>query len=214
MAYRGLVPAARLDGIYDMSSGAMWVGPKQSFLTSPVSAGAQLNVVAFVPTDLDVEESWSAPGDVTALSASFDQWDEQVRQVIGVMDRTFRWGIYDREPMKTWSTERITVLGDAAHAVTPHLGQGANQSIEDAITLAVLFQNAQRTGVPARLRLYEKPRIGTRQVREGSREAGVLYRSTELSPDQQSQRTVAIYHRLELETMTPNVWHWMLAKVD
>ena len=77
----------------------------------------------------------------------------------------------------------------------------ANQSIEDEITLAVLFKNAQRTDVPARLRLYEKLRIArTRQVREGSREAGALYRSTELSPDQQSQRTVAIYDRSELET--------------
>jgi 2-polyprenyl-6-methoxyphenol hydroxylase-like FAD-dependent oxidoreductase len=38
-------------------------------------------------------------------------------------------GIYDRAPLKTWSTDRITLLGDAAHAVTPHLGQGANQAV-------------------------------------------------------------------------------------
>ena len=45
-----------------------------SFLTFPVSGGALLNLVAFVPTDLDVEESWSAPGDVAALAAAYNGW--------------------------------------------------------------------------------------------------------------------------------------------
>jgi salicylate hydroxylase len=201
MAYRGLIPAARLDGIYDMGTWSMWVGPGQSFLTYPVSAGALLNVVGLVPTDLDVEESWSAPGDVAALAAAYDRWDTQVRQVIGAMDHTFRWGIYDRTPLTTWSTDHITLLGDAAHAVTPYLGQGANQSVEDAITLAVLLQDAQTADVPIRLRRYEDLRIErNRQVHDGAREAGALYRSTDLSPDQQAERIVAIQDGLELET--------------
>jgi salicylate hydroxylase len=111
-----------------------------------------------------------------------------VRQITQAMEHTFRRGIYDRAPLKTWSTERITLLGDAAHAVTPHLGQGANQAVEDAITLAVLPR-------------YEDLRIErTRQVHDGSREAGALYRSTELSPGQQAERIVAINDRLQLDT--------------
>jgi salicylate hydroxylase len=201
MAYRGLIPAARLDGIYDMGTWSMWVGPGQSFLTYPVSAGALLNVVGLVPTDLDVEESWSAPGDVAALAAAYDRWDTQVRRVIAAMDHTFRWGIYDRTPLTTWSTDHITLLGDAAHAVTPYLGQGANQSVEDAITLAVLLQDAQAADVPIRLRRYEDLRIErNRQVHDGAREAGALYRSTDLSPAQQAERIVAIQDGLELET--------------
>ena len=87
---------------------------------------------------------------------------------------------------KTWSTDRIILLGDAAHAVTPQLGQGANQAVEDAITLAVLLQDAQAADIPMRLRRYEDLRIErTRQVHDGSREAGALYRSTELLPGQQ-----------------------------
>ncbi len=201
MAYRGLIPAGRLDGIYDMSLMSMWVGPGQSFLTFPVSAGKMLNLVAFVPTNLDVEESWSAPGDVAALAAAYNRWNKQVRQIIEATDHTFRWGIYDRAPLKIWSTDRITLLGDAAHAVTPHLGQGANQAVEDAITLAVLLQDAQAADVPLRLRRYEDLRTErTRQVHDGSREAGALYRSTELSPGQQAERIVAINDRLQLDT--------------
>ena len=57
-----------------------------SVLTFPVSGGALLNLVAFVPTDLDVEESWSAPGDVAALAAAYNGWAKQVRQVIEAID--------------------------------------------------------------------------------------------------------------------------------
>jgi salicylate hydroxylase len=198
MAYRGLLPADRLTGVYDMTSQTMWLGPGQSFLTFPVSAGRFLNLVAFVPTNLDVKESWSAPGEVADLAAAYEGWGEQVQQVIGAMDRTFRWGIYDREPLKTWSTDRITLLGDSAHAVTPHLGQGANQAVEDAITLAVLLQDTQADHVPARLKLYETLRIErTRAVRVGSREEGLLNRSTGLTAAEQSKRIVEIYDRLD-----------------
>jgi len=128
-------------------------------------------------------------------------WAKQVRQVIEAMDHTFRWGIYDHAPLKTWSTDRITLLGDAAHAVTPHLGQGANQAVEDAITLAVLLQDAQAADIPMRLRRYEDLRIErTRQVHDGSREPGALYRWTELLPGQQAERIVAINDRLQLDT--------------
>jgi len=100
--------------------------------------------------------------------------------------------IYHRPPLKTWSTD---------HAVTPHLGQGANQAVEDAITLAVLLQDAQAADIPMRLRRYDDLRIErTRQVHDGSREAGALYRSTELSPGQQAERIVAINDRLQLDT--------------
>lgn len=201
MAYRGLIPADRPGVAGHLNSIQMWVGPGQSFLTYPVSDGALLNVVAFVPTDLGVDESWSAPGDVAALAAAFADWDEPVREVIAAMDTTFRWGIYDRKPLQRWSTDRITLLGDSAHAVTPHLGQGANQAVEDAITLAVLLENASPADVPARLRQYEGLRIErNRQVREGAREAGHVYRASGLAPALQAERIVAIFERLELET--------------
>ncbi|MDH6244657.1 FAD-dependent monooxygenase [Mycobacterium sp. OTB74] len=199
MAYRGLIPTERLDGIYDMRRMSMWVGPGQSFLSFPVSDGALLNLVAFVPTDLDVAESWSAPGDVATLAAAYQGWADPVQQVIEAMDHTFRWGIYDREPLSSWSTDRITLLGDSAHAVTPHLGQGANQAVEDAITLAVLLEDAEPADIPDRLRYYDKLRISrNRQVRDGARMAGKLYRSSDLAPGPQVEQIVAIFDGLDL----------------
>ncbi|MFN3002126.1 FAD-dependent monooxygenase [Mycolicibacterium wolinskyi] len=201
MAYRGLIPADRLHGIADLDASAMWLGPRQSFLAYPVSAGRLLNIVAFVPTNLTVAESWTAPGDVSELAAAYRGWDPRVSAIIDAMDSTFRWGIYDREPLDRWSSDRITLLGDSAHAVTPHLGQGANQAIEDAITLATVVRGARPDDVAARLRRYEELRMGrTAQVRRQARAAGRIYRSTDLTPREQADELQAILDSVAINT--------------
>jgi salicylate hydroxylase len=65
-------------------------------------------MVAFVPTNLDTEESWTAPGDLKTLAAEYAGWDDPVLETIGALDHTFRWGIYDRVPLPYWSTGRMT----------------------------------------------------------------------------------------------------------
>lgn len=204
MAYRGLIPAARVPTEIDMRTSAMWLGPQRSFLVYPVSAGAVLNVVAFSPTNLDVLESWTAPGDVGELAAAYAGWDQRVLGIIAAMDETFRWGIYDREPLNQWSGARITLLGDSAHAVTPHLGQGANQAIEDAITLAVLLRDcvaAETADITERLRLYQELRRDrTRLVRDGARRAGATYRAADMAPTDRADRIAAILAGVAIDT--------------
>lgn len=189
MAYRGLIPMERLAWVDDANDGAMWVGPRRSFLCFPVSAGRLMNLVAFVPTDHDAEESWSAPGEVAALAAEFSRWDAPVGETIDALDSTFRWGIYDRAPLPRWSTSRITLLGDAAHAMVPHLGQGANQSIEDGFALAVLLQDVAREEIPRRLRVYEEiRRQRTSRVQSQARRAGQIYRASDESAAQTARQ--------------------------
>ncbi len=65
--------------------------------------------------------------------------------------------ILDRKPLKHWGRGRVTLLGDAAHAATPNLGQGACQAIEDAVTLAHAVR--ANPNIEAALRTYERLRI-------------------------------------------------------
>ena len=130
----------------------MWMGDGRSFICFPVSQGRLINIVAFVPSTLDMEETWFAPGDVRTLAGEYEGWDAPVRDIIAALDHTFRWGIYDRPPLPYWSRGCVTLLGDAAHPMVPHFGQGAGQAIEDGFALAVLLEHARRDEIPVRLK--------------------------------------------------------------
>jgi 2-polyprenyl-6-methoxyphenol hydroxylase-like FAD-dependent oxidoreductase len=84
-----------------------------------------------------------------------------------------RTDIYDRDPPRNrWGEGRVTLLGDAAHPMTPNLGQGACQAIEDAVELARCLGHKQ-TYAAAALGLYEARRIRrTAWIVRGSRRTG------------------------------------------
>ena len=177
MAYRGLIPAASVD----WPAGVMrnFLGPGKRIMIYPVRVGELLNYIGFVPMDEQTKESWSAPGDPATLAAEFAGWDPIVEAVLAQVKTCFRWGLYDRDPLPAWSRGRLTLLGDAAHAMLPHAGQGANQAIEDGVALAAILSQADRSTVPRALRLYEAVRRNrTSGVQSLSRLNGARYEAS------------------------------------
>ena len=80
--------------------------------------------------------------------------------------------IYDLQPLKTFVYQRVILLGDAAHATTPNMGQGAGQAMEDAIVLANCLQAYP---FEAALQRYDKIRVDhTKKVIKRSRKIGKL----------------------------------------
>jgi len=138
-AYRGLISADRLPQ-WRREAHQVWMGDGKHFMVFPVRRGELLNYVGFVPTDNETVESWSAIGDRDELAASFAGWDPRVTELLDQVETCFWWGLYDRQPLGRWVNGRLALLGDAAHPMLPHLGQGANQAIEDGTALAVLLQ--------------------------------------------------------------------------
>jgi salicylate hydroxylase len=156
----------------------MWLGKGKHFLAFPVRAGALINYVGFVPADQEMKESWSAPGDPDVLRAEFAGWDARIEGLLRQVEKTFRWALYDREPLPSWTRGRLTLLGDAAHPMLPHLGQGANQGIEDGMALATILARADSKTAPAALVAYERlRRERVAQVQRGARENGMRYDS-------------------------------------
>jgi salicylate hydroxylase len=163
IAYRGLVPAERVAHLRLPRYSNGWLGPDRHFVHYFVGAGARLlNFVAIVPARDWRIDSWSATGEVADALAEFDGWHPTVRTIIAAADRTHRWALYDREPLETWSVGRVTLLGDAAHAMLPFMAQGACQAVEDAVVLARCLTGAGPDAVADALRQYEalrKPRV-------------------------------------------------------
>jgi 2-polyprenyl-6-methoxyphenol hydroxylase-like FAD-dependent oxidoreductase len=103
-------------------------------------------------------ENEDAAGRKAELLRHFGRWHEPIPALIRATEgaEILRNDVYDREPLKSWGVGRVTLLGDAAHPMTPNLGQGACQAIEDAVVLAGCVREAS----DAALRLYEKRRKG------------------------------------------------------
>lgn len=177
VAYRGTVEHTRVPH-WPTDAWQMWLGKGKHFLAFPLRAGKLINYVGFVPADQEMKESWSAPGDPDQLREKFAGWDSRIGELLKPVQKTFRWALYDREPLPGWTRGRLTLLGDAAHPMLPHLGQGANQGIEDGMALATILARVSRASVPAALFAYEKlRRERVAQVQRGARENGLRYDS-------------------------------------
>jgi salicylate hydroxylase len=173
VAYRGVLPHRAIPD-WPTDRWLMWLGKSKHFLTFPVRSGELINYVGFVPADAEMKESWSAPGDPDVLRAEFEGWEPRIGTLLSQVQNTFRWALYDREPLPIWTKGRLTLLGDAAHPMLPHLGQGANQSIEDGMALATILAKADRAKVSPALHAYERlRRERVAAVQRGARENGM-----------------------------------------
>jgi 2-polyprenyl-6-methoxyphenol hydroxylase-like FAD-dependent oxidoreductase len=94
-----------------------------------------------------------------AVLERFQGWPSPVEPIVEATGQMAiaRADMYDRPPSKRWGVGRVTLIGDAAHAMTNALGQGANQAIEDSVVLARCL--ADQADAAAGLRSYEAERI-------------------------------------------------------
>lgn len=98
------------------------------------------------------------------VQEKFANWAEPVQAIIqatnpeDIIERP----ICDRLPLLNWSQGRVTLLGDAAHPMTPLLGQGANTAFEDAWELAQFLDNAPSLAIA--LAMYQKSRQPRTQI--------------------------------------------------
>jgi 2-polyprenyl-6-methoxyphenol hydroxylase-like FAD-dependent oxidoreductase len=74
-------------------------------------------------------------------------WHDPIPQIVAAMDEITVTATLDVATLPTWSRGRTLLIGDAAHAASPHAGQGASLALEDAMRLARVLEEGNETGV-------------------------------------------------------------------
>ncbi len=157
IAYRGLIPAERVRHLDIEVTTQVWMGPHGHVVGYFVADKRYLNFVANSDREDWTLESWTEQGDPNDLRALFSQWDPKLRAILDAVSETFIWGIFDRVPLERWSVGRAALLGDACHAMQPHMAQGAAQALEDGATLVGCLQTIG--DIPAALARYQDLRL-------------------------------------------------------
>ncbi|SPO06222.1 related to maackiain detoxification protein 1 [Cephalotrichum gorgonifer] len=136
-----------------------WIGQDVHFLFSTIKDGSDCCWVLTHKDSHDIDESWSFPGKVEEVLEVLKGWDPTCSAIVEKTppEVLVDWKLVYRDPLPTWVSPkgRIALVGDAAHPFLPTSAQGATQSMEDGVTLAVCLRKAGKEGVPAAVRSYQ-----------------------------------------------------------
>lgn len=174
VAFRALIPDELVPPAVRQLQMAMHPAPKRYLLHYPLRGGRIMNLIGCGQSAAWEEEGWAIPATNAEFANAYSDFAPDILTLIRNIPpgALFKWGLRDREPLRTWTLGRVTMLGDAAHPMTPFLGQGACMAIEDALLLGRAFAASET--VDEALRRYEAARKtrGT-NVQLWSREEGL-----------------------------------------
>ena len=183
-AYRGLVPmkdAVEAVGELGILDQAFTLGYGGHLVTFPVNQGKTLNVVAIKSaSDWTHGDKWVVQTTVEDVLKDFKDFHESIQKILSLLHNPDKWGLFDLPPLDTYvNGGRISLVGDSAHASTPHMGAGAGMAIEDAAVLSRLLgqvkapDSAQLARAFAAYNAVRRER--TQQLVASSRRVGLLY---------------------------------------
>lgn len=172
-SFRTLIPLEYVPHLPLVRGLCAWAGDDRVASCYPIRRDL-LYFGAFMPEVTEHPESWTTSGGVQSLRKAFAGACEAVRTTIDVIEAKgitpFVTGIFYRDPIPTWSVNRVTLVGDAAHPAPPAAGQGAGMALEDSITLAKSLKRFGSANIGLAFKEYEARRIPrTRQMLSTSR---------------------------------------------
>lgn len=183
VAWRGVVPVERLPADFMQKIASNFMGQGKHMVVYYVRQEQLVNFVGVVPqvgfmSDADSRygRSWVEKAPWTDLKADFEGWHPSVQALINAVDkdRCYRWALHDHRPFDNWSSERVTLLGDAAHSTLPYMASGAAMAIEDGRVLQRALDQAD--SVAGGLQLYQRNRLArTAKIQTMSAHFGKLY---------------------------------------
>lgn len=173
VAYRFTVPMDEMTINIDWDEKLTWIGPGIHLVQYPVRHKSVINQVAVFKSNRYNEETddW---GSLEELHEMFADCCPTIQESLKFVQEGFVSKLHDIEPLEKWSTNRVTLLGDSAHAMLQYLAQGACQALEDAVCLAEKL-GANGSNTAKALDEYQQERIPrTALVQRGARTWGEI----------------------------------------
>lgn len=173
VAYRFTVPMSEMTINIDWDEKLTWIGPGIHLVQYPVRHKSVINQVAVFKSHKYNEETndW---GLLEELREMFKDCCPTIQESLKFVEEGFVSKLYDIEPLEKWSTNRVALLGDSAHAMLQYLAQGACQALEDAVCLVEKLR-VNGSNVANALDEYQKERIPrTTEVQRGARTWGEI----------------------------------------
>jgi salicylate hydroxylase len=159
VVYRGIARREDVAHLHPAGVNVYWLGPQRHGVSYWLSHGELLAVTLATREAAWSRESWTLEAPVAEALEFVAGWDEAFLERLRRCPVTLRSAVYVRQPLERWSFGRVTLLGDAAHAMEPFQAQGAAQAVEDAYVLAACLGGAGDDAVPGALRRYEQVRM-------------------------------------------------------
>ncbi|RAH75092.1 FAD-dependent oxidoreductase [Aspergillus aculeatinus CBS 121060] len=146
-------PATLQDRAGQMSN---WYGEGIHVIAYPVSK-THTSWAVTLPDANEQPETWRLSGaeELAArrgeLQAQLAGFEPAVLELVTDAERLIKYGLFDREELtaEQWYSPRCVLVGDAAHPTSPHIGQGANQALEDCYHLSRLLPDLQQSSISA-----------------------------------------------------------------
>ena len=176
VAWRGVVPVDRLPADFMEKTVSNFVGPNKHMVIYYLRKQQLVNFVGVVEHSTWEEVSWTTKAPKAELEQDFDGWHPTVQAVIAAVgkDQCYRWALHNQKPFAQWSSKRVTLLGDAAHATLPFMASGAAMAIEDGRILQRALDQGSNVGQG--LQLYQRNRLlRTAKIQNMSTNMGKLY---------------------------------------
>ncbi|KAJ5324216.1 hypothetical protein N7476_002816 [Penicillium atrosanguineum] len=212
-AYRATVDVARIRADPEISwllerpNLNIWIGDQRHVMTYTIGAGKSFNMVLSHPDDTD-PSTWDQTTALSDMQREFQGWDTRLQKIIGMIEKTIKWPLVSCTPLTRWTTGRIVILGDAAHAMLPYMSQGAAMAVEDGVALArslSRINNAQ--DIPHALSIFEKVRMDRAgKMQEASLLNGKLWHFADGPLQRARDKAMEPETRGEPFSHSPNQW--------
>ncbi|KAI0008845.1 hypothetical protein F4779DRAFT_418561 [Xylariaceae sp. FL0662B] len=210
---------AQLAQLFEPPAIHCWMGPASHAVAYEIPWNNIVNVALTCPDPVPGRVQFGPrPADLVELTSFFENWDPLFLKLINASKHRLYWTLLQSpEENRLWvdnKARRLVIVGDAAHSMTPYLGQGAAQAIEDAAFLEHLFPSSTRSdGVPGLLEVFcERRQARALPIRTRAVKVGQILQMSDGPSQQERDRQLGsneVYEGFPIPFADPAAQRWL-----